>query len=431
MNKKLTYLIISIIFLGWGSANALEQLEWVSKNGMRVSFYPTSEVAMLDVRLAFQAGSAYDKQAFGLSALTASLIGDGCKGMNADAIAERYEDVGAQFSASTDRDMSVFSLRSLSDPSALQQGVDMFINAIATATFSKSDFTREKRRLLSSIAQSQESPSQVGSDLFYEKLYQNHPYAHPISGTKSSINALNRAQVEAFYHQYYVAQNATLVLVGDITLEKAKQISEQLSQALPLGKKAAKIPAAKALTSAAKVDKRFPSSQASIRLGEIGINYQNKDYFSLVVGNYMLGGGALVSRLAIEVREKRGLTYGIQSAFKPLFAKGPFVIGLATKSSQAGTALKVTKDVLQHYLNAGPSEADLTAAKQYLGGSFPLELASNNQIANILLRMAFYNLPRSYLNNYIKNINAVSVLDITTAMRGHIHPAKMLLVQVG
>lgn len=425
----------TVIFLGiwWGGvqANTLEPQEWITKNGMQVRFYSASEVPMLDVRLSFQAGSAYDEQAFGLSALTASLIGDGAEGMNADAIAEQYEEVGAQFSASNDRDMTVFSLRSLSDAAALQQGIRTFTTVLAKANFSRSDFQREKRRLVSSVAQSRESPAQVGSDLFYEKLYQTHPYAHPVSGTLASLDAIKLSQVQRFYKQYYVASNAILVLVGDINVEQARRISEQISASFPHGKKAADIPIATALAKGAKAELSFPSSQAIIRLGQLGINYQSRDYFSLAVGNYILGGGALVSRLAIEVREKRGLTYGIQSAFKRLMANGPFVIGLSTKAIQADKAIQVTNDVLQNYLKSGPSESDLTAAKQYLIGSFPLELASNQQIANTLLRVAFYQLPRSYLNDYVKNIKAVTTHDITTAMSRHIHPDKMLLIQVG
>lgn len=427
-------LILTALYLaGWNTlwAKTVESINWTTSDGLQVSFYPAPEVPMLELRLAFRSGSAYDGENYGLSSLTASLIGDSSEGMSTDAIAERYEDVGAQFSADNNRDMTVFSLRSLTEPKALAQGTDTFIHTLTKATFSQPDFLREKQRQLTALAQRKESPNQVGTDLFFEKLYGTHPYAHPVPGTDKTLKAITREQVEQFYQQYYVAKNAYLVIVGAIDINKAKEIAEQLSRKMKKGEKAPVVPQASSLSSSSVINYPFPSSQTILRLGQLGITYHITDYFPLVVGNYILGGGTLVSRLAIEVREKRGLTYGVGSQFQPLSGDGPFVIGLSTKSAQAEEALTVTRNVLQGYLAKGPDEKELKAAKLYLTGSFPLALASNRQIADMLLRMAFYDLPKDYLTNYQKNIEQVSIGQIKTAMDKYLDPNKMLLVKVG
>jgi zinc protease len=176
---------------------------------------------------------------------------------------------------------------------------------------------------------------------------------------------------------------------------------------------------------------KFPSSQTVIRLGQLGIDHHDKNYFPLIVGNYSLGGGALVSRLALEVREKRGLTYGITSEFAPMPGLGPFVISLSTKTNQAETAMEVTRKNLAAFMETGPSADELRAAQQFLTGSFPMSLASNRNIAKTLLKMEFYHLPNDYLDRYIDNINNVTTEQIKQAFTQTITPNDLLQVSVG
>jgi zinc protease len=250
-------------------------------------------------------------------------------------------------------------------------------------------------------------------------------------GTTDSIKEIKLEDVKRFYSTFFVDGNATLVLVGAIDKNQAKSIAEKLTKDLPRGPKAPRVSPAKALSKNMEADVPFPSSQTAIRLGELGISHHNKDYFPLVVGNYILGGGTLVSQLAIEVREKRGLTYGITSQFLPLPAIGPFIINLSTKASQSDAAIKLIRDILAQFVKQGPTDKELTAAKQYLTGSFPLSLSSNSNIARMLLQIQFYKLPEDYLDTYVNNINNVSTTDIKKAFQQNVWTDKMLLVTVG
>ena len=149
-----------------------------------------------------------------------------------------------------------------------------------------------------------------------------------------------------------------------------------------------------------------------------------------MVGNYILGGGALVSKLALEIRAKRGLTYGITSAFTPLPGVGPFIINFATKASKAREALMLVKNIVQTYINDGPTDEEVIAAKKFLVGSFPQAIASNQKMANMLTTLAFYDLPHDFLERYIHNINAVSRKEIHAALKKTIHPQHFLSVMV-
>lgn len=408
-----------------------ETSKWSTKNGAHVVLYQAMEVPMLDISIAFAAGSAYDGEQFGLSTLTTHLLNQGNGGLDANTIAEKLAETGAQYEGANSQDMVVLNLKTLTSPTALKEASTLFTSIIAHPDFSTDSFEREKRQQLMAIAQAQESPDQLANQTFFQVLYKNHPYAHPIIGNRNSVEHLTVEQVKNFYRHFFVAQNATIVLVGAIDKSTAQQLAELITHDLPEGRAADAIPTAQALTEELDIEVKFPSSQTILRLGQLGITHHDSNYFPLIVGNYMLGGGALVSELAQELREKRGLTYGVYSQFSPMPGKGPFLINLSTKNNQTKIAVSVTREKLASFIQQGPDERELEAAKKYLTGSFPLSLASNRNIADILIKIAFYHLPDDYLQTYISNINAVTTETIKTAFQQQITPNKLLQITVG
>ncbi|MBX9695961.1 MAG: insulinase family protein, partial [Cyanobacteria bacterium] len=370
-------------------------------------------------------------QRFGLSYLTTQLLNQGNGDLNTTQLAEKFADIGAQYGADTSRDMIKIQLKTVTTAQALQEAIATLALIINKPEFPQESFNQEKKQQLIAITQIQESPSDVANDVFFKKLYRNHPYAHPVTGTLETVNLLRNNQVRDFYKQYLVGSNAFVVLVGDINSEKAHDIAEQLMGHLPKGQTAPPIPKAPALQAAETITINYPSSQTVLQLGQIGITHQVENYFPLVVGNYILGNGSLVSRLSNEVREKRGLTYGISSDFIPMPGEGPFLISFSTQNDRAQTALKITQKTLAAFVTDGPTEEELIAAQKYLVGSFPLSLSSNSNIANALLRMAFYHLPDNYLESYTAQIESVTLPEIKKSFEELIQPDKMLLVTVG
>ncbi|AHE68196.1 M16 family metallopeptidase [Legionella oakridgensis] len=413
------------------AAKSFEAQYWLTSHGTRVVFYQAMEVPMLDISIAFAAGSAYDGEHFGLSALTTELLNQGNAGLDANTIAEKLAETGAQYEGESSRDMAVLNLKTLTDPKSLNAASDIFALIVNHPDFPLQAFEREKNQQLMAIAQAQESPEEIANQTFFKALYGDHPYAHPINGTQDRVKALTIEQVHRFYQQFFVNRNAVIVMVGAIDKSTAQQLAEKLTKDLPEGEAAATIPRAHSLPEELNIEVQFPSSQSVIRLGQLGIEHHNKNYFPLMVGNHILGGGTLVSQLGDEVRQKRGLTYGIYSQFIPMPALGPFIISLSTQNKQAAMAIDVTRKTLEAYLKAGPSEEELTAAKQYLIGSFPLSLASNRSIANMLLKIAFYHLPENYLDTYTAQIEKVTTTQIKEAFAQLITPNKLLQVTVG
>ncbi len=422
-----------LLFAFWqtSSANTFKTENWVTSNGVHVVLYQAMEVPMLDISLAFAAGSAYDQKQYGLSALTAQMLNEGSSGINSTALAEELANTGAQFDTSTNRDMAVFNLRTLTSKDTLTQATSTFAQIINHPDFPNDALEREKKQFLMAIMQANDSPDELATQTFFQNLYQNHPYAHPVNGTETSIQKISRQDIIRFYKEYYLANNATLIFVGAIDTHAAHQLADKLTHELPQGKAAAPLIKATSLITAKQIHLPFPSSQTIIRLGQLGIDHKNPNYFPLMVGNYILGGGSLISKLALEVREKQGLSYSIDSQFVPMPGPGPFLITLSTKNKQAKEAVGLTEDILKHYIATGPNQQELDAAKNYLTGSFPLSLASNRSIASLLLRMNFYHLPSNYLDTYLDHINKVTAEEIKRAFQQEVHPEKLLQVTVG
>ena len=179
------------------------------------------------------------------------------------------------------------------------------------------------------------------------------------------------------------------------------------------------------------IRKNFPSTQTHVIVGQPGIKRGDPDFYALYVGNQILGGNGLVSRLSQEIREKRGLTYSAYSYFSLRRERGPFVAGFQTRARQAPEALKVLRDTISKYIANGPSREELEEAKKNITGGFPLQIDSNSQILGYVAIIGYYGLPLNYLDTFVDRIKAVTVDDIKRAFQRHLNVNKFVTVLVG
>jgi len=404
---------------------------WTSPQGTPVFFLPTEGLPLVDISLTFDAGSARDGSAPGLASLTGSLLDQGAGGASAGEIAERLEGVGAQFGVGVSRDSSSISLRSLTDPKALETALSVFSDVVARPDFQPADVDRLRQRTLVSIKAREESPGTLAQLAFFKQIFGDHPYARPIAGDADSVAGLTREQLQQFHQRYYVAHNAWLVIVGEVSRQQAEAIADQLLSGLASGSRAAPLPEVRAPKQAQFQHINYPSAQTHIYSGLPGIHRTHPDLFPLVVGNHILGGSGFTSRIVKEIREKRGLSYSAYSYFSPMVQTGPFTMGLQTRNEKAEEARQALSDTLRTFVTEGPSEEELAAAKKNITGGFALNLDSNRKLLGQIQKIAFYGLPLDYLDNYIDRVNAVTTEQIRDAFQRHIQLDKLATVQVG
>lgn len=431
MFTKLHSFITAALLLATPLLQAAPEIQhWQTEHGADVYFVPAAELPIVDVRLVFDAGSARDGKQPGVASMTLGMLADGAAGMSADEISLAFESVGANYGSSIDRDMASVQLKTLVKEDTRKAALDTLIKVVSQPDFAETDFEREQQRTLIGLQAKQQSPSALASDAFYKVLYGDHPYGHPTSGTEDSVNALTPEDLRAFHKTHYTASNATIAIVGAVSREQAEQMAADLVAQLPVGKPLPDLPAVEA-TGDEKVTVNYPSSQTHILTGTPVVERHDPDYFALYVGNHVLGGSGMVSRLFHSIREQRGLSYSVYSYFIPLRKPGPFVAGLQTSTKQAKAALDLLQQEILDFKKNGPSPAELEAAKQNITGGFPLRIDSNSSIVEYLAVIGFYDLPLDYLDTFNDKVMAVTRDDIMDAFQRRLDVDKLDIVTVG
>jgi zinc protease len=405
---------------------------WQAASGARVYFVENHDLPMLDVSVEFPAGSAYDRpERAGTASLTNHLLQRGADGMSEEEIARRIAAVGAQLGGRFDADRAGLALRTLASERERREALGILARVLRAPEFPRDVLEREKVRYVAGLKEADLKPDVIAERTFFRLVYRAHPYALRSSGEVETVPKIAREDLLAFYRRHYAAPYAVVALVGAVTRAQAEAIAEELTAGLPQAAgPPPELPPVAPLAAAVTQRIRHPAEQAHILIGAPGMRRDDPDYFPLLVGNHILGGGGFVSRILDEVRQKRGLAYSAYSYFWPLGREGPFQIGMQTRRDQAEEALAVVRRTLREFLASGPTEEEVAAAKRNLIGGFPLRIDSNSKIHAQLATIGFYRLPLTYLEDYVKNVERVTAAQVRDAFRRRIDPERLVTVVV-
>jgi zinc protease len=404
-------------------------VQWTAPTGAKVFFVASHELPIIDIQIDFAAGSAADPAGkSGLASFTHSLLDAGAGDLDEQAIAERSADLGLILGGSLDDDRASVTLRTLSAARERDAAVTLTATVLARPTFLDTVLERERARALAGLRESLTKPAVLAARAFTAAVYAGHPYGGNVDA--ASLTAISRDDLIAFHARHYGARNASVSIVGDLDRATAEQIAIALTRNLPAGGEALALPKP-AQPKSSETHIANPSAQAHILIGQPGMSRDDPDYFPLLVGNHVLGGGGFTSRLMQEVREKRGLVYDIHSYFAPHRVAGPFQIGLQTKGSQSTQALKLVHDTLATFINQGPTEKELQAARDNLVNGFGLRLDSNAKILSYVALIGFYGLPADWLERYPREVAAVSREAVRSAFARRIHPDNLVTIIAG
>lgn len=407
---------------------------WVAPSGARVYFVASHALPIIDVKIDFSAGAAFDPDGkSGVAGLSIGLLDAGAKlgetNLDEEQIAEKFADIAAQLSASADLDRASVSLRTLAAKAERVTALALMRAVLSAPSFPAAMLEREKVRSIAAIKEAETRPDSIVAKRFAAAIYPHHPYG--TFATVDSVGRINRDDIVTFWRTHFSARRAVVSIIGDISRAEAEDIAAHLTDALPdaADQASMQLPAV-TLPIRETIRLPHPATQSHILIGMPSLKRTDADYFPLLVGNYVLGGGGFVSRLMKEVREKRGYAYSVYSYFDPHKLEGPFEIGLQTKRAQADEALKVVDATLAGFLKDGPTAAELKAAQQNLIDGLALKLDSNAKILSHLSLIGFYELPLTYLDDYPRRVAAVTAQQVREAFARHVQDERMVTVIV-
>ncbi|MCE5334282.1 MAG: insulinase family protein [Desulfobacteraceae bacterium] len=403
----------------------------VLENGLTLIHFRDATIPAVSLELLVAAGSWRDpEKQKGLANLTAKSLLLGSRNLTYDQINGTVDYLGAQLDVECGKDFARLGMQILKKE--LDAGVDLVTELLINPVFPPAEVTREKTNITGKLRAMEDNPADLANRAFERALFLNSPYASDAEGTEASLAGIGPADLAAFYGSFYHPSNTVLVVGGDITMEEVK------SRIVPgfLKWKAAKAPetvfkpefaAGKTIV---KIDR--PISQASIVIGNPGLVRADKDYYAFSVLNQILGSGNLSSRLMVEVREKKGLAYSIQSVMLSRKHAGSFRIFLQTKNATAGQAVDLAVKEMKRMQNEPVSEEELKRAKSYLIGNFPLRYGATQQdYAKFLAQVEYYGLGLDYPGKYASLINAVTPQDLLRVAGAYLQPERNVLVVVG
>jgi zinc protease len=394
-----------------------------------VWFEEDHAVPMVAVSVSLPAGSVYDPPAKpGLAALAAYLFNEGAGNLRSTAYQNELARRAIQLSLSPDRDCFTFSFVTLT--ANAKDAFRLVGLALQRPRFDADAIARVRAQMLQSLEQEDEDPESVASRGFYEIFFAGHPYAHEVGGTAQGLNAITAADLKNFARAHWVRGGVKIAVSGDIDAASLTALLKADFDPLPVAAPPAP-PRATRLGGPGFTRLPMAVPQSVAQFGLPGMLRSDPDYLAGYVANHIVGGGDFSSRLTNEIRQKRGLTYGISTSFGDLRGSG-FIIGqVATKRESMNESLAIIRDVLRKYAQEGPSEQELADAKTYLTGSYPLSFSSNVGIASQLNTFQREGLPLDYVARRNGLINALTLDDVRRAARRLFDPARLTIVVAG
>ena len=436
--KSVSACLFTFSFLG--NANAILPIEKLdSYKGAKAYLVQTKALPMVDIEVSIDAGDRYDPAGkSGLADMVAGLMNYGVKsekGVLTEAqIADEIADLGANIGLSVSGERAILRIRSLSRKDLRDRAVQLAAAMLSAPTYDSKIVEREKQRTITSLLEAETKPEFVLERRFKKSVYGNYPLAD--SPTVKSVAALSANDLRQFHKQFYRGDRMIVSIVGDVDRAQAEEIVKALLKQIPAsGQPIAKLPELERSPveplAQREIQIPFDSQQAHIAMGMTAVARNNPDYFPLLVGNYILGGGGFVSRLMAEVREKRGLAYSVFSYFIPGKENGIFQAGLQTKNDQAALALEVMSSTTAQFIADGPTPSELVAAKANLVNGYPLRIDNNRKLLDNVSSIAWNDLPLDTMDVWTKQVEAVTLEQVKTAFQKYLAMDRMKIVVLG
>lgn len=401
----------------------------VSPGGVEAWLVEERAIPIVSLDIEFRGGATLDPVGKeGLAQLLAGLLEEGAGDLDAVGFAEAADLLAARYGFSAGRDSLTVSATMLEE--RRDASVDLLALALSAPRFDQEPVTRVKRQMISSIRSDETDPNALAGKAFYAAAFPGDPYGRPAGGTEESVAALTAEDLRAALPRLIRRGEVSIGIVGAISADEAGAMLDRLFAGLPEG--APDLPArpAPALQPGVTViDLDVPQSVAMF--GHEGILRDDPDYIPAYVMNYILGGGGFASRLTVEVREKRGLSYSVYSYLLPMDRAGLYVGGVATANAAMAESVAVIREEWRRMAEEGVTAEELDKAKRYLTGAYALNFDSNGKIADMLVGLQSAGLPMDYPETRNALVEAVTIEDVRRVAARLLKPEALSFVVAG
>jgi zinc protease len=400
-----------------------------SPGGITAWLYEEHSIPILDIEAAFTGGAAIDPEGSeGAVNLMTALLEEGAGDLDATGFAEATEELAASFGFDAGQDRVSVSARMLTENR--DETLALLRAALVEPRFDPEPFERVKAQVLSRLRADETDPDALASRAFYAQAFPDHPYARPDAGTVASVAALDVAAIRAAHRAALVRDRLTVAVVGDITAEELGPLLDDLFGDLPTGgPELPPVADARSPGTLQVIDLDIP--QSVVMFGHEGIPRDDPDFIPAFVMDHILGGGGFGSRLTEEVREKRGLTYGIYTWLAPGDYGWLYLGRFSSANARAAEAMEIVRDEWARMAREGVTEEELETAKRYLTGAYALRFDGNARIVSQLLGLQTAGLGVDYVNERNDLIEAVTTEDIARVADRLLKPDALTWVVVG
>jgi zinc protease len=409
-------------------ARAATVQEITSPKGIEAWLVEDYTVPIVTMNIAFRGGAAQDPEGkAGLANLMSGLLDEGAGDLDSRAFQAKLEDLSINLSFDAGTDAFYGNLRTL------QQNVDeafeLFRLAVTSPRFDAEPVERIRGQILANLRQAESNPNEIAGKVWSEALFDGHPYGRPNEGTTDSVAAITVDDLRQFHARTMARDNLHVVIVGAIKPGEAAAALDRVFGSLP--ERAELAPVAEIVPHVGETRHVALSvPQTAIRIGGAGLKRDDPAFIPAYVADQILGGGVFSSRLYTAVRERRGLAYSVGAGLIPYDHAGAYVAATSVDAANADLALGIMQDEIERYAEEGPTDKELSAAKDYLVGNFALRFDSSQKIARNLLQFQLDNLGIDYIDRRNDLIRAVT-LDEAKAAARRVFGGPMTVVTVG
>ena len=435
----MTRLTRALVFVGatllsasaWvADAQAMQIQPVTGASGVEAWLVEDHSVPVVTIRFAFAGGAALDPVGKGGAAsMVASLLDEGAGPYDSLAFHRRIDDLAGQLRFSAAQDEFDGSLRSLKQN--LCDSADLLRLALAEPRFAAEDIERIRGETLAGLARQAKNPRSLSGRLWMHDAFEKHPYGSSVDGSEESVGAITRDDLAAFVGARFHRSGLFVGIVGDIDKTEAAALIDRIFGDLPKGADETEIAETKPLDDGALVVSRAAVPQSVVTFGQAGPKRDDPAWYAAYVLNEILGGGGFRGRLMKEIREKRGLAYGVSTQLVPYRHAGLIVGNVVTENGRVAESIALVREEWRHMREEGPTAAELEKAKTYLTGSFPLGLDSTQHIAGVLVQMQQDKLGINYLDCRASLIGGVTLDEARAVARKLFDPGALSFAVVG